>query len=487
MAPMVSIETLAARLGPNFWRRLPDMYGERLLPWWKAHHWIRHVSKICVNEIERGNGRVIVNVPWAYGKTKFVGQILPAWFLDRYRTRKVITASSGVDLSTESGRSTREILRDAGVPLKDDQTAKGQWLTEEGGGMKATSIGKRIMGFHFHLGLVDDLYGSWDDAQSPLYRMNVIDWFRNTFMNRAMPNATVIILNTRFHPDDLTGWLVSNSPEPWQLVRLPCYAEADDPVGREPGDLLCPEMWTREQMERKRLAGTEEGWQAMAQQAPVSQSSTRAFRNFSEANVDPALELTDALPLDMAWDFNTNPGCTVLLGQYDQEADVFRVVHEVEGMRRDVVAAMDEVEKIVRGYGGMRWERVRIFGDSTGGTRAAGYGTTHYQTIESKGRSFGWKIVRHVREKAPRILDSLNCVNAVLFGIDKRRRFFVHPRCRRLLADFRNQPLDVDGLPDKSDTTMGHAGDCSRYWVSYLRPMVDPTLLRALPVGGFVT
>jgi hypothetical protein len=47
----------------------------------------------------------------------------------------------------------------------------------------------------------------------------------------------------------------------------------------------------------------------------------------------------------------------------------------------------------------------------------------------------------------------------------------VHPRCARLLADFKTQKTDADGLPDKRDEALGHSADALGYWVEYLRPL----------------
>jgi hypothetical protein len=466
-------------MGQEWWKALPDIYGERLVPRWVAYHWIKKVTDVCVKAIEDGNGRVIINVPPRHGKTWLAAKILPAWFIDKYRHKQVITCSASLPLSTESGRKTRDILRTAGVTLAADQHAKGQWLTEQGGGMKATSVGKAIMGEGFDLALVDDLYGSWADAQSPGKRAEVVDWFLNTLYNRRETGSTIIVLMTRFHPEDLSGYLIAKHPDPWKVVRLPAIAEADDWLGRDPGEALLPERWPIHELERSKLGGSADGWASMYQQAPSSVGAFSVYRNFSDANVDSELVLRPDLPLDISWDFNTNPGCHCLVGQYDKLYDQFTVVYEVHSPRMTVVEGMDQLEKIVKSLGGFKWRGLRIFGDSTGNSRAAGYGVTHYQTVEAKAKSFGWGVpMRCVPLSAMRIPDRINCFNEVLFGVDLRRRYRVHPRCAQLLTDFREQRYDEKGVPDKTTTnaegsTLGHAGDAEGYRVHYCRPMIQ--------------
>ncbi len=477
-------------LPANWWKELPDVFGETIKPGWNAYRWIEHVSLIVYTAILNGNGRVIVNVPPQFGKSTFLTEVLPAWFLEKFPDRNVITGSHGTKLARRSGRNTRNLIRTGGgmgVRLSKDSTAKDQWNTDKGGGMLATSLGSGLMGSPFHLALIDDLYGTWEDAQSPAYRADVIDWFQNTLYNRRRPDSTIIVLMTRFHPEDLSGWLIEKHSDPWQVVRLPALAEADDPLGRAPGESLCPEMWSEAELERSRRGGTQDGWESMYQQAPKSTTAYSAYRNFSEANVDATLALRPDLPLDISWDFNTNPGCHCIVGQYDQAEDRFTAVHEIHSPRMPVDDGMDQLKALIDKLGGFKWPRLRIFGDSTFTTRAAGYGVTHYQTVEAKVRSFGWVTPsRCVRPAAPRVADRMNCFNEVLYTLDKDRRYKVHPRCERLLFDFRNQRVAADGAPDKSNQAIGHAGDAEGYRVQYLRPMIQPGKLK-LTGARFIT
>jgi predicted phage terminase large subunit-like protein len=54
------------------------------------------------------------------------------------------------------------------------------------------------------------------------------------------PGAPVVIIQTRWHEDDLSGWLLSGpSGSEWKYVNIPAQAETDgDPLGRAPGDYL---------------------------------------------------------------------------------------------------------------------------------------------------------------------------------------------------------------------------------------------------------
>jgi hypothetical protein len=52
----------------------------------------------------------------------------------------------------------------------------------------------------------------------------------------------VVLVMTRWHEDDLAGRLLREGSDEWTMLELPALAEADDPLGREPGDALCPSL-----------------------------------------------------------------------------------------------------------------------------------------------------------------------------------------------------------------------------------------------------
>lgn len=72
----------------------------------------------------------------------------------------------------------------------------------------------------------------------------------------------IVSHNTRWHEDDLAGYLLSESqkPEsdlprdPWKAINLPALAESGDPLGRSEGDPLWPEMYPKQSLLQVREA-----------------------------------------------------------------------------------------------------------------------------------------------------------------------------------------------------------------------------------------
>ncbi len=190
------------------------------------------------------DGRGIVNMPPRHGKSETCSKYLPAWFLEWDPTSRVIEASYGDRLATKAGRAVRDILRkaeDAWAIVEPENDAANDWATTAGGGMLSTGVGGVITGTGGDLIIVDDPHKNWLEAQSKTYRERVIEWFSSDVYTRREPGASIIVIMTRWHPTDLTGYLMDEHSDDWEQLCMPAIAEEDDDaIGRKEGDALCP-------------------------------------------------------------------------------------------------------------------------------------------------------------------------------------------------------------------------------------------------------
>ncbi len=99
--------------------------------------------------------------------------------------------------------------------------------------------------------------------------------------------------NTRWHEDDLAGRLLtSEEADAWHVVNLPALAEADDPLGREPGEALCPERYDEQDLARiKTVMGN--SFSALYQQRPTAPDGEFFKRAW--------FEIVGGAPVDCAW------------------------------------------------------------------------------------------------------------------------------------------------------------------------------------------
>ena len=136
--------------------------------------------------------------------------------------------------------------------------------------MATAGVGGPITGKGAEILIIDDPVKNAEQANSPTYREKAKDWYRSTAFTRLTPTGKVILIQTRWHEDDLGGWLIDDAPEDWTVLSLPGIStpEIPDALGRSPGEALWPELWTVDKlMERKRVLG-EYWFSAMYQQVP---------------------------------------------------------------------------------------------------------------------------------------------------------------------------------------------------------------------------
>jgi hypothetical protein len=89
--------------------------------------------------------------------------------------------------------------------------------------------------------LIDDPVRSREDADSERIRDKTWDWYKSDLLTRLRPGGWVILIQTRWHEDDLAGRIMAEMErggEQWEIVSLSAEAEAGDQLGREPGEWL---------------------------------------------------------------------------------------------------------------------------------------------------------------------------------------------------------------------------------------------------------
>jgi hypothetical protein len=171
-------------------------------------------------------------------------------------------------------RSAARISAIFDTTLAEDSQAKGKWHTSDGGIYYALGIGGSVLGRGGDVILIDDPFGSMQEAQSELERKNVWDWYTGTAYNRLMPGGAIVVINHRMHEDDLCGRLLAQQAaggDQWEVVELP--AINDD------GEALWPDAYPIEALHRIRLNSQARFWSALYQQRPRLKRATTSRRN----------------------------------------------------------------------------------------------------------------------------------------------------------------------------------------------------------------
>lgn len=226
---------------------------------------------------EGRHDRLMVLMPPGSAKSTYCSVVLPPWWLLRHPGHSIIAACHTEALAHHFGRRTRAVLTEHagahGLRLARDDRAAGRWRTEDGGEYFAAGVRGPIIGRRADLILIDDPVKSHAEADSPPLRDALWSWFQSDLVTRLKPGGRIVLVMTRWHEDDLAGRLLA-ADDGWRALRLPALAEADDPLGRAPGEPLWPDWEGEEALARKRRAVGERMWAALFQQSPRPDAET---------------------------------------------------------------------------------------------------------------------------------------------------------------------------------------------------------------------
>lgn len=271
----------------------PDALMSWLDPEWKRPKHIRFMGDVLAKCAFEGNQRIILQCSVRHAKSWTASHGLPVHYLSHHPDHLIGMATYQANFSALWGRRVRNTIKEhgekLGVELAPDSAAAASWETTRGGGMHTAGVGGEFTGRGFQLMIMDDPIKNAEEAASELQRDNLWEWYTSTFRTRLQPGGSIVVIMARWNEDDLTGRLLEEMEkggEQWDVVRLPAIAEENDALGREVGEPLWPEVWTKETMVGpdgnggiKRAVG-KRTWLSLYQQRPTTDDGDRFKREY---------------------------------------------------------------------------------------------------------------------------------------------------------------------------------------------------------------
>lgn len=232
------------------------------------------LDRVVSGEIKK----LLIFAPPQHGKSRLVSELFPAYWLGRRPDDPVLLASYAAGLAHSKSRIARDLILDTpfrgvfgnlspyDVPrdLRDDSRAVDEWRLAQPhrGGLRAAGVGGGLTGHPGVLGIIDDPFSNWEEAQSLTIRNKVYDWYRSVFRTRIWETGAIVMIMTRWHEDDIAGRLLKSQGDEWHVLRLPAIAETQDerdlndkylgqsqgqsdPLGREAGEPLAPMRFSK--------------------------------------------------------------------------------------------------------------------------------------------------------------------------------------------------------------------------------------------------
>lgn len=224
--------------------------------------------------------RATISMPPRHGKSITISRGL-VWRLVNDPMCVNAFVSYGADLAVRQSRQIRRWAVEAGVQLSKDSKSVGQWATTDGGGLIAVGIGGALTGMGITgIAVVDDPFKNREEASSSVIRDKVWGEFQATVYSRLQRGASCIVIQTRWHEDDLIGRI--HNPEyglkGWEKIDMPAIS---DEYGKaaDTGEPLWPAQFDKEKLDEIRVLSGEYNWWSLYQGQPRPLGNT--LFNFS--------------------------------------------------------------------------------------------------------------------------------------------------------------------------------------------------------------
>ena len=183
--------------------------------------------------------RLMVWMPPGSAKSTYASVLFPPYYMGRHGTTPILGVSNTTELAERFSRRARNIVGTQryrnvfGFGCNEDSRSAGSWENERGGEFFAAGIGSAIAGRRAGLGLIDDPVKSREEADSERVREKHWDWYLNDFLTRLLPGAPQIVIQTRWHEDDLSGRILEREGSRWHDPEAPDGSrQSNDPLGR---------------------------------------------------------------------------------------------------------------------------------------------------------------------------------------------------------------------------------------------------------------
>lgn len=246
----------------------------------------RHIEAIAASleDAEAGSmTRLMLMLPPGSMKSVLL-MLFVAWSLGRNPTWRFMWISHTGDKAIDCSRRIRDLLETPeyleifpAIKLRDDMRGVTEWKLVSGGSLLPRGAGQSIAGYRFTIGILDDPL-SEQTAKSDVARKQVNDWYYPGFRSRKLPNSRIILVNTRWHVNDLSGYLLDKAErnakvDQWEVISIPAIldAAAAEYLMLPEGGSYWPEFITLDDLASTREGSTRSDWAALYLQTPVGE------------------------------------------------------------------------------------------------------------------------------------------------------------------------------------------------------------------------
>lgn len=276
---------------------------------WKDTRMSRYLASEVQKFVESRTGNaydiLVIETPPQHGKSMTITETLPSWYMGRFPEKRVIIASYNEEFAERFCRRNKEKIQLTGanlfrIGIGNVNRSTEFELNNGKGRLLSRGLMSGITGNPADLIVIDDPVKNMQEADSPTYRNRVWNEWQASIKSRLQAGAKVIVIMTPWHEDDLAARLLRTEKNV-RLIRLPVEAGEGDPLGRRPGEALCPEL------------GKDDAWLADFKKSYIDDPAGGGPRAWSALYMcSPRIEAGNLIHRD--WWRTYNPDETKLFG-----------------------------------------------------------------------------------------------------------------------------------------------------------------------------
>jgi predicted phage terminase large subunit-like protein len=316
--------------------------------------------------------RLILTLPPRHGKTELVTKHGIAHFAGRFPDKSVVFGTYNENYAEDIGRAVRDIFRSPQFKqvfpkfdLKDGSEASNRLETTRNGLLSFVGRGGTITGRGGDILVIDDPVKDAKEANSPAIRTQLWEWWVKTLRTRCMTDdARVLIVQTRWHEDDLVGRLTDAGNDfydeeeaaQWKIINIPALADENDPLGRAPGEPLWPERFGVQYLKNMRRTDPR-GFEALYQGRPTPEGGAffqdEWFKEYRSHELPTNLRYYAASDHAVSMEQGRDKTCLMVVGV--DERDNIYVLPDLVWRQMATDQTVEHMLRLIRKFNPMFW------------------------------------------------------------------------------------------------------------------------------------
>ena len=241
------MKNLDRLLNFNAKAELANRYFFEFVNYTKEGYNMQWFHKLICDKLQAFNDgeikKLMIFMPPQHGKSELSTRQFPAYLLGKNPNRKIVVASYNATLASRFNRDIQRVmdtdlynsvfpktlLNDSNVVTVADNYLRNSEIFEivgHNGFLKTVGRGGALTGTAVDIGIIDDPLKDRAEAQSKVIRDGLWSWYEDVFETRLHNDSQQILIQTRWHVDDLAGRLLKRDSD-WEVLTLEAIKETD--------------------------------------------------------------------------------------------------------------------------------------------------------------------------------------------------------------------------------------------------------------------